>query len=331
MNRLIPLSMITLALGGITGLAQAREPARHNDLDGDGRSDLIWRNAATGTIVYWSHASAAVARYVQVDHLASSVPSGFDLRRMSPALTIGEGIFYSPRGTLLVRDAGTGFDFDLFPHNGSTGYSAYKSLGTSDWKAVGAGDFDGNGTSDVLYRNQRDGRNFLHAEAAWADWSGVYPVASVSNLAWTVAGIGDFDGDARSDVLWRNATTGQNAIWRSGNAATRLGIASVRDLDWKVATVGDFDGDGRSDILWRNTRTGANAIWKSGNNLLRQVVANVIDQRWQVTATGDFNGDGKWDLFWRNSATGANVIWNSANSATRQTLPLVAVAWATMM
>ena len=31
-----------------------------------------------------------------------------------------------------------------------------------------------------------------------------------------VAGVGDFNGDGKSDILWRNTSTGVNAIWRSG-------------------------------------------------------------------------------------------------------------------
>ena len=52
---------LALALPGICGVAQGAELFVHNDLDGDGRSDLVWRNANTGTIVYWSAANAATA------------------------------------------------------------------------------------------------------------------------------------------------------------------------------------------------------------------------------------------------------------------------------
>ena len=86
-------------------------------------------------------------------------------------------------------------------------------------------------------------------------------------------GFSDFDGDGRSDILWRNDSTGANAIWRSANSATPQTMTAVTNLAWKVVGVGDFDGDGRSDILWRNDSSGPNAIWRSGNLATPQTIA----------------------------------------------------------
>ena len=32
-------------------------------------------------------------------------------------------------------------------------------------------------------------------------------------LAWGIKGVGDFDGDGKADIVWRNDTTGQVAFW----------------------------------------------------------------------------------------------------------------------
>ena len=130
------------------------------------------------------------------------------------------------------------------------------------------------------------------------------------------AATGDHDGDGRSDVFWRNGTTGANAIWKSGDASTQQLTAGVTSRHWNVVGTGDFDGDGRSDEFWRNDTTGANAIWKSGNAATPQAVAGVTNLSWQVVGVGDFDGDGKSDVLWRNTATGANTIWKSGNAAT---------------
>ena len=50
-------------------------------MDGDGRSDLIWRNANTGTIVYWSGAISTIATIVQITK-GYNLPSDFALSRM---------------------------------------------------------------------------------------------------------------------------------------------------------------------------------------------------------------------------------------------------------
>ena len=127
---------------------------------------------------------------------------------------------------------------------------------------------------------------------------------------------GDFDGDGRSDILWRNPVSGQNVIWRSANSSTSQTVASVPGNSWRIMGAADFDGDGRSDILWRNVATGANVVWKSANSATPQAVATVAGTAWTIVGAGDFDGDGKADVLWRNTVTGVNVIWKSANSAT---------------
>ncbi|HJW45963.1 MAG TPA: FG-GAP-like repeat-containing protein [Lysobacter sp.] len=140
---------------------------------------------------------------------------------------------------------------------------------------------------------------------------------------------GDFDGDGKSDLLWRNRSTGQNVIWKSANSATPQAVTTVANQTWMVIGASDFDGDGKSDILWRNSVTGANAIWKSGNSATPQPMATVASQAWVIVGAGDFGGDGKSDVLWRNGITGANVIWRSGNSATSQAITTVAnQAWA---
>ena len=137
-------------------------------------------------------------------------------------------------------------------------------------------------------------------------------VASPVTSSWR----GDFDGDGKSDILWRHNTTGANVIWKSGNSATTQAVAGLTDLNWTVAGVADFNGDGKADILWRNARSGVNTIWRSANRATPQVVASVTNLDFRAVGMGDFDGDGKADILWRNFTTGANLIWKSASNAT---------------
>ena len=139
---------------------------------------------------------------------------------------------------------------------------------------------------------------------------------------------GDFNGDARSDILWRNSMDGKNVVWRSANSATPQAVAPVPAQAWKVVGTGDFNGDGQSDVFWRNSTDGKNAIWRSANSATPQVVSTVPSQAWKVVGVGDFNGDGLSDILWRNSTDGKNVIWRSASSATPQLVSAVpSQAW----
>lgn len=108
---------------------------------------------------------------------------------------------------------------------------------------------------------------------------------------------GDFDGDGKSDILWRNSTTGMLYVWlMNGTNPVALGCPGmVSDPDWQIQGLADFNGDGKTDILWRHNKTGLLYIWlMSGTNAIAMVSPGIVDDlNWRIEGIGDFNGDGK--------------------------------------
>ena len=123
----------------------------------------------------------------------------------------------------------------------------------------------------------------------------------------------DFNSDGKTDILWRNKTTGQNIVWLMNGTtySSYAELLQVSDANWQIMGAGDFNGDGKTDVLWRNTSTGQNVVWlMNGVNYGGYAwLLEVADLNWQIVGTGDFNGDGKTDILWRNKSTGQNVIW----------------------
>ncbi len=119
----------------------------------------------------------------------------------------------------------------------------------------------------------------------------------------------DFNGDGKSDILWRNddgtltdwlaSSDGSGSFTSNWNAS----VASV-STSWHVAGTGDFNGDGHVDVLWRND-DGTLTDWlgNSSGGFTRNYANSVasVPTSWQVVGTGDFNGDGHSDILWRNS------------------------------
>ena len=126
----------------------------------------------------------------------------------------------------------------------------------------------------------------------------------------TVIGI-DFDGDGNRDILWRNHTTGDVAIWlMNGTSISSGAIVANVSLDWDIAGTGDFNNDGKADILWRNHTTGDVAIWlMNGTSISSGAIVANVSLDWDIAGTGDFNNDGKADILWRNHTTGDVAIW----------------------
>jgi len=167
-------------------------------------------------------------------------------------------------------------------------------------------DFNGDGRSDILWQ---DGTGQLTNWLANAD--GSFTANSTNAYAnvstdWHIIGTGDFNGDGREDLLWRN-DSGLLTNWlgtANGGWSTN-GAATVNvPTDWSVVGVADFNGDGHADILWRNS-TGQLTDWLgTANGSFSNNSANAsqfVATNWHVIATGDFNGDGYQDILWREN------------------------------
>lgn len=263
------------------------------DVDADGRYEVV-----TTTHCNTPCAALNIYQIDQLGHLryARSFPT-YDL----PATPVAHDLDRDGKTDLLV------------PHDAWSAVGRYMAedtgLSTRELRnevairlqvenAVGLGDINGDACTDLVVANTF-GMSIMHGKC----------------LSTTDS---DYDGDFESDVLWRNAKTGQNMIWRSGDSGRLLSTKAVTGKAWEVVGHGDFNGDGHFDILWRNASTGVNAIWKSANYATQQPIRAVTDTRWRVAGVGDFDGDRRADILWRHSKTGANAIWKSGNHATQQ-------------
>jgi hypothetical protein len=122
----------------------------------------------------------------------------------------------------------------------------------------------------------------------------------------------DFDGDRKSDILWRHATQGDVWLWPMDGAAktAETFIRTVPDTNWEIRGLGDQTGDGKADILWRHKTTGDIYLWPmNGSTPISETYVGTVDPAYDIVGTGDFNGDGKSDILWRHLTNGEVWIW----------------------
>jgi uncharacterized protein (DUF608 family) len=183
----------------------------------------------------------------------------------------------------------------------------------SGWSIAGVGDFDGDGKADLVWKN---GNTITIWTSIWTSSGGGFLqntyVGSVAS-GWTLTGIGDFDGDRKSDLLWFNSGTNTFTIWTSngtGGFQQNTYVDSVTS-GWVLAGTGDFDGDGKDDLAWFNSAINTFTVWisKGSNGFQRNASQGSVTSGWRVAAIRDFNGDGRKDLLWQNG--GAFAVWTS--------------------
>ncbi|HEV7425402.1 MAG TPA: FG-GAP-like repeat-containing protein, partial [Thermoanaerobaculia bacterium] len=181
------------------------------------------------------------------------------------------------------------------------------AAGNGSWLTVSPGSGNGSGSTTVSWT-----QNNSFARAATATIAGRAFSVNQGPSPTATRVHNDFNADTKSDIIWRNAATGDYHMWFLNSNAIAGGgfLVNLPSPPWILAGTGDFDGDGKADLLWRNTSTGDTHLWLMNGNTINGggFVAN-LPAAWVVAGTGDFNGDGKSDILWRNTATGDTHVW----------------------
>jgi len=309
------------------GIGFAPQPVV-NDLGGDMLSDMLWRNTS-GALAGWTMNGGSIGA-------SGAVTSGGAAVTPGPTWTVAGISDFNGDGeadALWRNSDGTLVDWTMtgtaVASSGVLGIGGVAVKPDASWTIAGTGDFDGDSHADILWRGADGTLSTWFMNGANIQSSGVVTSGGVAirpDASWSVAGIGDFNGDNRRDVLWRNAS-GEVTAWFmngstiAGGGDLTLGGTAVRpDASWSVAGIGDFNHDGYSDVLWRRT-DGSLAEWlmngtaiTGGGTITSGGVAVTPDASWHVVELGDFNGDSNTDILWR-SDSGAMAEWLMNGSA----------------
>ncbi len=272
------------------------------DLDGDGKSDILWRNSTTGQVYRMRMNGLAIS-----DGAMAYTEPNTAWKVILEADFNADGI-----SDLLWRNSTTGqvylqiFNSAGLPGAGNIIYTEPNPA----WKIIQAPDLDGDGNADLLWWNSSTGQVYGMILSGFSI-IGQGMVYTEPNTQWQIAGVGDLSGSGRQNQLvWRNQATGQVYLMTvsfSGGAFSQSGqIIYNSILPYKIVGVADFDGDGRSDLLWRHDTSGdVYLMLMNGPAIVSEsVIYTEPSANWKIVANGDYDGNGKSDILWRNIATG---------------------------
>jgi hypothetical protein len=149
---------------------------------------------------------------------------------------------------------------------------------------------------------------------------GAHPLiveAKETSLSCSLPSTHDFNGDCKSDILWRD-DAGNVGMWlMNGSAISQASVLGDVPSNWSIVGQRDFNGDGYADILWRDS-VGDVAIWlMNGFSVTSATVLGNVSPLWSVVGTGDFNGDGKSDILWRDNVGNVGIWFMNGTTITQ--------------
>lgn len=278
------------------------------DVDGDGRSDLVWHHP-NGNLASWRMNGASV-----VGEAVQFAGGGF--------VPLATGDFDGDGRADVLWNRAQG-DMQVWLGNG-VGYSGqFLRMYPVGWDLVGAADADGDGRSDLLWHNRATGN--------LAYW--IMDGASVTREAvqraeggFVPTALGDFNGDGRADVLW-NRPQGDLQVWL-GNGVTFAGqFLRPYPWGWNLVGAGDIDGDGRADLVWHQPASSRLAFWLMAGAAVRGDGMQAGTADFTPVALGDFNGDSRLDIVWNRPQADLQVWLGTGTSFSGQFLRLAPPGW----
>jgi hypothetical protein len=264
-------------------------PAVPTDLNGDGRSDLLFMDA-TGNIAAWTMNGTAL-----ID-ASGLLPAGSGWSVTHVADFNGDR-----KADILLRHSDGRVLMWIMNGLAVTAQVPLQAA-ASGWTVTHAADMNGDGKADLLWEHT-DGTIF-----AWLMDGGTFLGAAQlqpASTGWHITHTADLNGDHKADILWQH-TDGTTVAWlMDGLSFLSSAGFTPAGSGWSITVTGDVNGDGKADIAWRNT-DGSIMLWvMNGVGLDSFAALQLAGSPWRIDLMGDLDGDGKADLVWRNTSDGS--------------------------
>ncbi len=204
------------------------------DLDGDGQMDLVWQNIADGRVSVWlmnglTQRAGTLLSIPQVPDTNWRIRSVGDLN--------GDG-----RADLFWQHDGDG-RIAVWLMNGLTVIDGTllnpSQVPDTNWKIVGTADFNGDGSRDLVWHHQTDGRIavwFMNGTSMVAGTS--TSPGQVPDTSWKIRAVGDFNLDGHPDFIWQNIVDGRISAWLMNGLSLTAGVlltpSQVPDTNWHI-------------------------------------------------------------------------------------------------
>lgn len=128
-----------------------------------------------------------------------------------------------------------------------------------------------------------------------------------SSSGYSIMAAGDFNGDKRTDLIWRGSA-GDMQMWQGNGIGFDWRPFFQYPQGWDFEGAQDVDGDGRSDLIWYHPSRGLLAYWVMNGNSISRHGEQQTGGTHSIRMIGDLNGDRRADIIWLG-AGGDMQLW----------------------
>ena len=208
--------------GSAVRLIESASSSVGQDLNGDGKADLVWRHTNGNAAVWLLNGAAAPSSTVSLGGVGSAW------------VVAGVGDTDADGNADIIWRNTTSGAVAVWLMNGGTLISAgFPGTASTAWQIQGVGDLNGDGKADLVWRHTNG------SAAVWLLNGTAAPSATgslgVVSSAWQIRQVGDTDADGNADIIWRNTASGAVAVWlMNGVTMTSAGFPGTASTSWEI-------------------------------------------------------------------------------------------------